>query len=446
MRTALLRHGWWLLPVLLRLGWVLWVLDHMGTFRTPAADLAWDILAWKGVAEGTAGGLIPGLDFPVDYPFGAVVLHAPLLVLHALLGPLSDAAWVGTYCVLSMIAEAVMALLLWHLLPASLVKQHRQWFLGVLLCLPTLIFVGPFRFEAVVLALMFGGLLAWRRGRFGLSGALLGLGASLKLFPILMLVALVVEVPLSPKVRQQSRAVVAAALAFLAVHLPVGPGLLAAAFHKTETYVEHYDLGEWGVHVEEVPVTTDHPLDSLLDNLLHAYRWTAEEGVRIDATLAGVSHWFELSPQLPPWLLPAMILALAFAPWRWGAERRYLAMVSVPLLFGPVFSAQYLLWCTPLLALLLVRAWPGQTRKVTAAFGLLATMSICNVLVFPALFAKMSEAQGKGQNLMDVEGASFFYGLVIARAGLLLLLLLAVARLRDTTILVPSDQATTGQA
>jgi hypothetical protein len=374
--------------------------------------------------------LIPGVDFAVDYPFGAVILHAPLLAVHTLLGPLSDAAWVAVYCLFSWTAESTLGLLLWRLLPSSLVGGQRRWVLGGILCLPTLIFVGPFRFEAVVLALMLGGLLAWRRGRFGLSGTLLGLGAAVKLFPILMLAALALEKRTGPKLKQRILAVSAAGLGFLAVHLPVGPDLLAAAFHRTETYVEHYDLGEWGVHVEEVPVTTDHPLDSLLDNLLHAYRWTAEEGVRIDSTLAGVFHWLQTSPELPPWLLPALILSLALAPWRWGAETRYLAMVSVPLVFGPVFSPQYLLWCTPLMAVLLVRAWPTHPRMAATAAVLIAAMSVINLLIFPALFAPMATAQGAGRALQEVEGASLFYALVVARATLLIAAVIVVGSIK----------------
>jgi uncharacterized membrane protein len=98
---------------------------------------------------------------------------------------------------------------------------RRVWDAALVGASPLVIFQIFTNFDALATALALGGLLAWARRRPVLAGMLLGLGGAAKLYPLLLLGALLVLGVRTGRFREVVRTGVAAALTWLVVNLPV---------------------------------------------------------------------------------------------------------------------------------------------------------------------------------------------------------------------------------
>ncbi|MDR1768035.1 MAG: glycosyltransferase 87 family protein, partial [Propionibacteriaceae bacterium] len=88
-------------------------------------------------------------------------------------------------------------------------------------CSPAILTAGLINWDALAMALVALGLLAWARRHPLLAGALIGLGAAAKLYPLLLLVPLVVLCLRANRLNECALAVGGAILAWLAVNAPV---------------------------------------------------------------------------------------------------------------------------------------------------------------------------------------------------------------------------------
>lgn len=103
----------------------------------------------------------------------------------------------------------------------AVLAGRRIWDAALVAGSPLLIFQIFTNFDALATALAMGGLLAWARRRPALAGVLIGLGVAAKLYPALLLLAIVLLAIRTDRVADAARAVVAAVGAWFVVNLPV---------------------------------------------------------------------------------------------------------------------------------------------------------------------------------------------------------------------------------
>lgn len=310
-------------------------------------------------AERLNEGAIPYLDHAVEYP--------PLTGLWMLLAGLpatTAAAFFGWTSVLLVISGGVVGGLL-----ASEVGLPRTL---VVVAAPTLWISGAVNWDLPSLAMATAGLVAHRRSADGWAGAWLGLGTAAKLWPALLLPAVVLGAGAQRGPRAAVRTAATAVGAWLAVNLPV-------AIAAPDGWLRFFELSrerpaDWDSLWRLGQLWTDTAMSVATLNLaagivtvvgcavllLLALRWDPPE--RWHLVALPVVAWFLLankvwSPQFSLWLLP--LLALAMPPV-WTLVAFAVADVAVTLTrfpylgnFIPVEGA----W----------PAWPFETAVVVRA-------------------------------------------------------------------------------
>lgn len=261
--------------------------------------------------EGPPGWLVDGA---VEYP----VLTGIFMWAAGL--PASNS---GEYvAVTAMMLLPVALLIAWQL--AKLVG----WRSLIWAAAPALVFYSVYNWDLLPVAWTLGAVLAWRRGRYGLAGVCLGLGAATKIYPGFFLLPLVIERWLARDRRGAVTVAAAGAGSWLAANAPF--------------MLINFD-GWWATYAFQAERTADLSTNSI-------YFW-------------GFPHW---SPQLVDRLSAAVIavcwllaLALGFLlrhrhgsyPWIQVSA----AMLFSFLAFNKVYSPQYFLWVLPFLALIALR-------------------------------------------------------------------------------------------
>lgn len=275
---------------------------------------------------------------------------------------------------------------------AVLMLAGRRPWDAALVALSPLAFAHAFtNFDALATALATGGLLAWSRRRPGVAGALIGLGAAAKLYPLLFFGPLLLLCLRSGRLREGGRALLAAAGAWLAVNLPI-----LVLFPRG--WSEFYRLNS----------SRAADPDSLYNALYHYTGWAGFDGpltsgqtpVVLNAVALGL---FVLACLAIGWL------ALA-APVRPRLVQLCFLVVAAFLLTNKVWSPQYSLWLVPL-AVLAVPRWRW----------LLSWMIADAVLWAPRMYYYL----GTGNKGLP-EG--YFLGAVLIRDALVVALCVLVVR------------------
>lgn len=262
-------------------------------------------------------GAIPYLDHPVEYP--------PLTGLWMWLAALPSstaAAFFGWTSVLLVASGGVVGGLL-----AGTVGLRRTL---VVAAAPTLWVSGAVNWDLPSLALATAGLVAHRTGRDGWAGAWLGLGTAAKLWPALLLPAVVLSAGALRGRAAGVRTAAAATGAWLVVNLPVAlvaPEGWARFLELNRQRPADWDslwriVGGWlgtGLDVSTLNlVAAAVTLAGCTLLLLLALRWDPPGQWHLVAL--PVVAWFLLankvwSPQFSLWLLPLFALA---TPPVWG--------------------------------------------------------------------------------------------------------------------------------
>jgi hypothetical protein len=329
----------------------------------PWADEAvTDLPLYAGLADAFLDGALPYRDVAFEYP----PLAAPLLALPGIAGTGYE-AYREAFATLALVLAAAVVLAA-GALAARTGGDPRRALLGAA-ALPLLCGASVrthFDLAPVALTLAALLLLCAQRPRAGF--AVLGLGAALKLFPLV-----VAPVALAWLVGRGERRAALESGAVLAVVVLGAYGVAAALSPSGTLDSIEYHL-ERPVQIESTPAAVLLGLDALgagEAETVHSHASHALEHPAADATA---------------WLLNA-VMALVLAGLAWAAAGRgsgsppgdartlvlaSLAAVTAFAALGKVLSPQFLIWVVPLGALAL--AW--RAHALAAAVGLAAVLTL----------------------------------------------------------------------
>jgi uncharacterized membrane protein len=252
------------------------------------------------------------------------------------------------------------ALYLWAVASTAAIARRRVWDTAIM-CLSPLLIVHAFtNWDLIPIALTAAGMLAWARGRPVLAGVLLGIGIAAKLYPVLLLGPLLVLCLRAGKLGAWTRAAAAAAVAWLAINVPI------ILLYPRAWY-------------EFIRLNSERPPE--YDSWYFIY-----------ATLTGSRIWDNAPGAEAPTFLNLLSLALfaiaclAIAWLGFAAQRRprfaqlAFLVVAAFLLTNKVWSPQYSLWLLPLAVLALPRWRPLLIWQLSeAAVWILLMFSFAGV-------------------------------------------------------------------
>ncbi|MBM7168539.1 DUF2029 domain-containing protein [Streptomyces sp. G44] len=369
----------------------------------PGPDVTSDVtVIYQGWYEVLRTGTFPLDDVTWQYPPAAA-----LAVLSPALLPFLDYA--SAFFVLALLADAAVCGLLLYAgrRPGRSVRGPWVWVVGLPLLGPTVYA----RYDVMVTAVAVAALLAGARHPRAL-GALAGLGALLKVWPVLLLVG-------SPRGRVTRRSWTAAATAALCitlVFLVAMPGALSFLTFQRDRGTEVESLGAL---------------------VLHAGRHLGWQG---EVRLHYGSVEF-LGPYVPLVSAAAQLLSAAALSWliawrlyarAWSASTLADAAFVAVLLFtvtSRVISPQYMVWLVGVAAVCLV----FRTSRMELPVGLVLVATFVTFLEFPVWFSHVVASDPLGVALLLVRN-----GLLVAAA-----LLACRALWRQTVAEHPGEAART---
>jgi len=297
--------------------------------------------------EQLSTGKVPYTGHPVEYP---VLIGAAMQAVAWVVKPISDPSIRGReFFDVTVLLLAAFSLA-GTLATAYLAGRSRRWTaLGVALA-PGLILAAFINWDLVAMGLVALGMAAWAARRTVLAGVLLGLAVATKFYPLLFFGPLLLLCLRAGRMRAFWATGAAAAIAWLAVNLPVA---LAAPTGWGRFYgLSASRTADWGsiwyyFETERWPFLGSLSLGAL--NLLAA------------ALFAGGCV-----------LLALLILA---APRRPRVPQVFFLVLAVFLLSNKVWSPQYVVWLVPLVVLCRPRFWAyaaWQVAEVSYFFAIWA--------------------------------------------------------------------------
>jgi len=171
---------------------------------------------------------VPYRDYPVEYPavigglmwVGAELTHVvyPDDPHVAANGQVTDHRPHAFFDITVLLLAMCALLMTWSV--AHLAGRQRMWDATMVALAPVIWFDGFINWDLAAVAFTCLGLLAWSRRHPLVAGALLGLGVATKLYPALVLLGIGVLCLRSGRLREWTKAVVAAIAAFVVAYLP----------------------------------------------------------------------------------------------------------------------------------------------------------------------------------------------------------------------------------
>ncbi len=282
----------------------------------------------RGFGEGNLPFITPGVLF--EYPVLLGLLASGTAVLVDLLAPGGDAR---TGSLLYFDVNAVLLAGVWLLtvLVTLRLSGRRPWDAAIVAVSPVIILSGTINWDLWAVLLATVGMLAFARDRPVLAGILWGLGTAVKLYPILLLGAVLVLALRTGRYRPLVLSASGTAAAWLAVNLPFllrDPTGWAYFLTFSETRTAGFSSG-WYVYNEIARQSGLHVLSPSVINIGAAVLFLLACGAI--AVLGLRAHRRPRVAQL------ALLIVGAFV------------------LCNKVYSPQYALWLIPLIALAVPR-------------------------------------------------------------------------------------------
>jgi len=274
-------------------------------------------------SEKLSQGKVPYLGHPVEYP---VIIGAAMQAAAWIVRPISDQAIRGreffdvTVVMLTLCTVAAV------LATAYLAGPARRWTALLVALSPAVILAAFINWDLIAMSLATLGMAAWAGRRGVLAGVLLGLAVATKFYPVFLLGPLFLLCLRAGRLRAFWVTAGSAAVAWLAVNLPVA--IAAPAGWSTFYRFNAARGADWGsiwyfFETEHWPVVGSMPLSTLN---------------AVSLLLFGIA------------CVLIVVLALS-APRRPRVPQLYLLVVVAFLLFNKVWSPQYVIWLVPLVVL-----------------------------------------------------------------------------------------------
>ncbi|MGW1072408.1 glycosyltransferase family 87 protein [Streptomyces sp. NPDC002537] len=206
--------------------------------------------------------------------------------------------------------------------------RRRPWDALLIALAPAFALTATVNWDLFAVALTAAAMLMWSRGRTVLAGALIGLAAAAKLYPVLLLGPLLVLCWRAGRLRAFRAAALSAAGAWLVVNLPVMITHDAGGFHIREGWAKFYTFSQ------------ERPIDFGSIWLLISQR-TGDP-------LENANTYVTLLMILGSLAIGALALC---APRRPRFAQLAFLIVALFILTNKVYSPQYVLWLVPLAAL-----------------------------------------------------------------------------------------------
>lgn len=343
-------------------------------------------------ARGVAAGAVPYLQTPLEYP---VLTGAQIwlegAVSRAVAGPQATAL---PLLVVVTVVNAGLVLGILALLARMGVPARRLWWWALA---PAIVLYVGHNWDLLAMCLAVLAIALHREGRATGAGIALGLGTAAKLFPALLAPLLLLEHLRRRDTPRLLRTVGGAAVAWLAVNLPV-------ALAAPERWAEFYTFSSERVGT-------------------FAATWTVLNDLGVVVTdVAARNLWGSVA-------FAVGAVAIVAAGWRTHRGREWVLFTPVVawfLLTNKVWSPQFDLWLVPMLVLTSKRTWP------------LAAFAIADIAVYWTEFWYLARRAG-----FTPSGS---YEMLAAASALRAVVLMAVIVLsvRDPApawIPVPDDRA-----
>ncbi|MFD0383298.1 glycosyltransferase family 87 protein [Streptomyces stramineus] len=284
--------------------------------------------------RGFDAGLIPYFDrIPQSLSGGMDYLEYPVLTglfmeIAALLTP--GGGTIQHREQLNWLVNAGMLMACTAVIAVCAARTHRRrpWDALLIALAPAFALTATVNWDLFAVALTAAAMLMWSRGRVLLAGALIGLAAAAKLYPVLLLGPLLVLCWRAYRMRAFGAAAAAAAGAWLVVNLPVMITHDAAGFHIRDGWAKFYTFSQ------------ERPIDFGSVWLLISQR--------TGNPLEGANTYVTLLMILGCLGLGALGL---YAPRRPRFAQLAFLVVALFILTNKVYSPQYVLWLIPLAVL-----------------------------------------------------------------------------------------------
>ena len=279
--------------------------------------------------EGLSAGKVPYTGHPVEYP---VLIGAAMQAVAWLVRPISDAGLRGReFFDVTVVLLALFALA-GTLATAYLAGPSRRWTALLVALAPGLILASFINWDLVAMGLVAVGMAAWAARRQVLAGVLLGLAVATKFYPLVFFGPLLLLCLRAGRLRAFTVTAVSAAVAWLAVNLPVA--LIAPTGWARFYQLNDTRSADWGS----------------VWYFFETERW------RFLGTLGiGSVNAFSLLIFAAGCVLIGLIILAA--PRRPRLPQAFFLVLAVFLLANKVWSPQYVIWLVPLVVLARPRLW-----------------------------------------------------------------------------------------
>jgi hypothetical protein len=397
-----------------------------------------DVTVYERYGSAVVDGAVPYRDFRIEYPPGALALFVLPATRPVAGGSVEGASWSPpnaaarryyrgfTVLVLLLLATMVVATAVsMHTLRRP--ARNTAFSLAVVACSPLLIGqVLVERFDVLPAALTAAALAASVGRRYRLAGMLLGLGAAAKLYPALLVPALVIVA-----IRQRG-AREGISVAGVAIGVAIAAFLPFAIASPSGTWESLRLQFRGGLQIESlassVLVMAGHLADKLTALGLPPPTDLTTQGaggglIRTDLAGPGV----EATKTVMNVLLVAALCVLWISLARSASDLREellrysAATVGTVLVLGTVLSPQYVVWLVPLVPLV------GGRRGVTATLCFVVAAALTNVWIPEHYF----EYQGD----LEAGPASLLLARNLALLSMVAVLLVPAWRLRSARAL-----------